>query len=96
MALIQPTLERSHGVGFWSLVSPPELLLRVDHLGRQCARGYNGPVGLDWVGPVVLLYRLFRVTGIPATEAQALRSRTDYAEYQRDTSVFVPLPPRQT
>ena len=37
----------------------------------------------------------FRVTGIPATEAQALRSRTDYAEYQRTTSEFVPLPPRR-
>lgn len=36
----------------------------------------------------------FRVTGIPATEAQALRSRADYADYQRTTSVFVPLPPR--
>jgi steroid 5-alpha reductase family enzyme len=34
------------------------------------------------------------VTGIPATEAQALRSRADYADYQRTTSVFVPLPPR--
>jgi steroid 5-alpha reductase family enzyme len=35
-----------------------------------------------------------RVKGIPATEAQALRSRADYADYQRTTSVFVPLPPR--
>lgn len=48
-----------------------------------------------WIVPAVLLYLLFRVTGIPATEAQALRSRPDYAEYQRATSVFVPLPPRR-
>jgi steroid 5-alpha reductase family enzyme len=47
-----------------------------------------------WTVPIVLLVLLFRVTGIPATEAQALRSRTDYAEYRRTTSVFVPLPPR--
>jgi steroid 5-alpha reductase family enzyme len=46
-----------------------------------------------WIVPAVLLYLLFRVTGIPPTEAQALRSREDYAEYQRATSVFVPLPP---
>jgi steroid 5-alpha reductase family enzyme len=45
--------------------------------------------------PAVLLFLLFRVTGIPATEAQALRSRMDYAEYQLTTSVFVPLPPRR-
>lgn len=41
--------------------------------------------------PLVMLYFLFRVTGIPATEAQALRSRGDeYREYQRTTSPFVP------
>ncbi|MCS7006221.1 MAG: DUF1295 domain-containing protein [Thermoleophilia bacterium] len=48
-----------------------------------------------WIVPAGLLVLLFRVTGIPATEAQALRSRSDYAEYQRTTSVFVPLPPRR-
>jgi cyclopropane-fatty-acyl-phospholipid synthase len=40
---------------------------------------------------------LFRVTGIPYTEQQALRSRGDaYREYQRTTSVFVPWPPKET
>ena len=47
-----------------------------------------------WIVPAGLLFLLFRVTGIPATEAQALRSRSDYADYQRTTSVFVPRPPR--
>jgi len=47
-----------------------------------------------WIVPAGLLFLLFRVTGIPATEAQALRSRADYAEYRRSTSVFMPLPPR--
>jgi steroid 5-alpha reductase family enzyme len=51
---------------------------------------------IAWIVPAGLLYLLFKVTGIPATEAQALRSRSDYAEYQRTTSVFVPLPPRRT
>jgi steroid 5-alpha reductase family enzyme len=38
-----------------------------------------------------LLYFLLRVTGIPATEAQALETRGDeYREYQRKTSMFVP------
>ena len=50
---------------------------------------------LAWLVPAGLLFLLFKVTGIPATEAQALRSRADYAEYQRTTSVFVPLPPRR-
>jgi steroid 5-alpha reductase family enzyme len=38
-----------------------------------------------------MLFFLFRVTGIPMTEAQALESRgEDYREYQRTTSAFFP------
>jgi len=45
--------------------------------------------------PAAMLYLLLRVTGIPATEAQAIRSRgDDYRRYQQTTSIFVPLPPR--
>lgn len=37
--------------------------------------------------PLLMLYFLFRVTGIPMTEAQALKSRGEaYREYQRRTS----------
>ena len=50
---------------------------------------------ISWVVPAGLLFLLFRVTGIPATERQALRSRPDYAEYQQTTSAFVPLPPHR-
>jgi steroid 5-alpha reductase family enzyme len=47
--------------------------------------------------PALMLYLLFRVTGIPATEAQALRSRgDDYRQYQATTSAFVPWFPRST
>jgi steroid 5-alpha reductase family enzyme len=52
-----------------------------------------GPLALTC--PVVMLFLLFRVTGIPATEAQALRTKgDDYRHYQATTSVFVPWPPR--
>ena len=41
--------------------------------------------------PLLMLFFLFRVTGIPMTEEQALRSRgDDYREYQRTTSAFFP------
>jgi steroid 5-alpha reductase family enzyme len=50
---------------------------------------------IGWIVPAGLLFLLFRVTGIPANEAQSLKSRSDYADYQRTTSVFVPLPPRR-
>jgi steroid 5-alpha reductase family enzyme len=43
------------------------------------------------VCPVLMFYFLFRVTGIPATEAQALRSKGEaYRRYQQTTSAFVP------
>jgi steroid 5-alpha reductase family enzyme len=43
-----------------------------------------------------MLLFLFRVTGIPYTERQALQSRGDaYREYQRTTSAFIPWPPRK-
>jgi steroid 5-alpha reductase family enzyme len=51
---------------------------------------------MAWLCPAVLLYLLFKVTGIPATEAQALRSRGDaYRRYQQTTSAFVPWFPKQ-
>jgi steroid 5-alpha reductase family enzyme len=41
--------------------------------------------------PLLMLWFLFRVTGIPLTEEQAVRSKGDaYREYQRTTSAFVP------
>jgi len=50
---------------------------------------------LTLISPALMLFFLLRVTGIPATEAQALKSRgDDYREYQRTTSAFVPWLPR--
>lgn len=52
-------------------------------------------IALSLIGPALMLAFLYRVTGIPYTEAQALRSRgADYADYQRTTSPFIPLPPK--
>ena len=50
---------------------------------------------LAFFSPALMLYFLFRVTGIPATEAQALRTKgEDYRQYQRTTSAFLPWFPR--
>ena len=52
-----------------------------------------------WLGllaPAMILYFLLRLTGIPATEAQSLRSRgAEYRQYQRVTSAFVPWFPKK-
>ena len=47
-------------------------------------------------GPLLMLLFLNRLSGIPWTEAQALRSRgDDYRRYQDEVSPFLPLPPRR-
>ena len=52
-----------------------------------------------WVallGPASILYLLLRVTGIPLTEEQAVRSKGDaYRRYQQTTSAFIPWFPKQ-
>jgi steroid 5-alpha reductase family enzyme len=53
-----------------------------------------GFVGI--LSPALILCFLLGLTGIPATEAQALRSRgEEYRDYQRRTSAFVPWFPKK-
>ena len=48
------------------------------------------------IGPASILFLLLRVTGIPLTEEQSLRSKGDaYRRYQKSTSAFVPWFPRK-
>lgn len=50
---------------------------------------------LGLISPAIILYLLLRVTGIPATEEQAVRSKGElYKRYQRETSAFIPWFPQ--
>lgn len=52
---------------------------------------------LTLLGPLLMGASLVWFTGIPFTEAQALRTRgEDYRRYQRETSMFVPWFPRRS
>lgn len=47
--------------------------------------------------PAIILFLLLRVTGIPPTEASAVKRKGDaYRDYQATTSPFVPLPPKNS
>ena len=49
------------------------------------------------IGPASILWLLLRVTGIPLTEEQAVRTKGDaYRRYQRTTSAFVPWFPNNS
>lgn len=49
------------------------------------------------IAPITMLWFLFKVTGIPLTEEQALKSRgEEYRHYQRTTSAFFPWFPKES
>lgn len=61
------------------------------------AVGIGAWAWLTLLGPLVMLYFLLKVTGIPPTEARALKSRgDDYRDYQRTTSAFFPWFPAES
>jgi steroid 5-alpha reductase family enzyme len=83
--------------GLWGWSRHPNYFCEWLHWVAWALIALPSPTGwLAVVVPAFLLYLLFEVTGIPETEAQALRSRgEDYRRYQREVSVFLPLPPRR-
>ena len=84
--------------GLWRLSRHPnyffEWLIWVAYFVFAC----GSPWG--WLGilsPAIILTLLLRVTGIPITEEQLLRSKGEaYRADQRTTSVFVPWIPRRS
>lgn len=83
--------------GLWRYSRHPNYFFEWVHWWAYVAIGWGAPWGsLTLLGPAMMLLFLFKVTGIPPTEANALRSRGDaYREYQRTTSPFFPWPPKQ-
>ncbi len=84
--------------GLWRYSRHPNYFFEFVHWFAYVALAVGSgplPVALCALGPLLMFAFLYRVTGIPYTERQALRSRgADYADYQRRTSAFFPLPPR--
>jgi steroid 5-alpha reductase family enzyme len=59
-----------------------------------CLAYHGGWIALG--GQALIFATLWKVTGIPATEAQAVRSKGEaYRQYQATTSAFVPWPKRR-
>lgn len=81
-------------VGLWRYSRHPNYFFEWLHWWAYVFIGRCAPLTL--LGPAVMALFLFRITGIPYTERQALATRGDaYREYQRTTSVFVPWFPRR-
>jgi steroid 5-alpha reductase family enzyme len=83
--------------GLWRTSRHPNYFFEWLHWWAYPIVAWGAPWwALTLSAPAVMLFFLLRVTGIPATEAQALKSRgDDYREYQRTTSAFIPWFPRR-
>ncbi len=82
--------------GLWRYSRHPNYFFEWIHWWAYVGFAFGAPWGwLTLLGPTVMYFFLTRVTGIPPTEAQSLKSRGDaYRDYQRTTSVFFPWPPK--
>lgn len=87
---------RTCRAGLWRYSRHPNYFFEWLVWVAYCVFAWPSPWG--WATlccPLAMLFFLLRVTGIPMTEEQAVRSRgDDYREYQRTTSAFVPWFPR--
>ncbi len=83
-------------VGWWRYSRHPNYFFEWIHWFAYIAFAVGHPLWwTTWLAPAIMLLTLFKFTGIPYTERQAIKSRgDDYREYQRTTSVFVPWPPK--
>jgi steroid 5-alpha reductase family enzyme len=88
---------RTCRIGLWHWSRHPNYFFEWLHWFAYVLLGVGSPYAwLTWLGPVVMLAFLYRVSGIPWTEKNALRSRgEDYRRYQREVSAFFPWPPRR-
>ena len=84
-------------VGLWSWSRHPNYFFEWLIWSGFAVLASDGPlwyIGLG--GMLLMLLLLLKVTGIPHVEREALRKRGDaWRQYQKETSVFIPLPPRK-
>jgi steroid 5-alpha reductase family enzyme len=82
--------------GLWAWSRHPNYFFEWLHWFAYALLAIGAPLAwLAWSGPLLMFFFLYRVTGIPYTEAQSLRSRgDDYRAYQREVNAFFPWPPR--
>ncbi|MDP1880563.1 MAG: DUF1295 domain-containing protein [Parachlamydiaceae bacterium] len=79
-------------VGLWKYSRHPNYFFEWIVWIGYAVMAFSAPWGwLGMISPVLMIILLYRVSGIPYSEAQALSTRGEaYEEYQRNTSKFFP------
>lgn len=82
--------------GLWRYSRHPNYFFEWLHWFAYVALAHGAPrAWLAWLGPLVMFVFLRWLSGIPWTEAQALRSRgEDYRAYQQSTPMLFPWFPK--
>lgn len=83
--------------GLWARSRHPNYFFEWLHWLVYPLIGIGLPLGwLLWLAPAGMLFLVIKVTGIPPTEEQSLKSRgDDYRAYQNDTNAFFPGPTKR-
>lgn len=78
--------------GLWHYSRHPNYFFEWLHWFAYVALAVGSPIAwLAWSGPLLMYVFLRWISGVPFTEAQALRTRGEaYRDYQRRTSMFIP------
>ena len=84
-------------VGLWSWSRHPNYFFEFMIWVAYSVMAFSSPYGwLAIMCPLSIFYLLNKVTGIPLTEEQAIKSKGEnYIHYQQTTSKFFPLPPKK-
>jgi steroid 5-alpha reductase family enzyme len=79
-------------VGLWNYSRHPNYFFQCMIWVSVFVFALSSPYGyIAIVCPLVIAYLIFKVTGIPMTEEQSLRSKGEaYRHYQQTTSMFIP------
>lgn len=85
-------------VGLWRYSRHPNYFFEWQMWIGYATIAAGAPVSwLAWTAPALMLLFMLKLTGIPPTEARALKTRGDaYRQYQRTTSAFVPWFPNRS
>jgi steroid 5-alpha reductase family enzyme len=84
-------------IGLWNYSRHPNYFFELIHWFTYVFLGIGSSYWwVTFLGPVLMLLFLYKITGIPYTEKRALLSRgEDYRQYQQTTSSFIPWFPKR-
>jgi steroid 5-alpha reductase family enzyme len=84
-------------VGLWRYSRHPNYFFESGIWFSFFIMAYSSPYGIYTLfAPLLILFLLLKVTGVPMSESQSLKNRGEaYREYQKKTSKFIPWFPKK-